>query len=97
MNDMKKLLLLFAAFLMVSCGASMKSDCDTHPDGYYRVLVYPDSILPLASQTINGVVNTVRVVEIDSCEYLVGRDMITHKGNCKYCEERRKRTANAER
>lgn len=41
----------------------------------------------------------VRVVIIDSCEYLVGSRSIgyqgygymSHKGNCKYCAERRKR------
>lgn len=41
----------------------------------------------------------VRVVIIDSCEYLIGNRSIgyqgygylSHKGNCKYCAERRKR------
>ena len=28
--------------------------------------------------------------EIDSCEYIVASYRITHKGNCKYCAERRK-------
>lgn len=40
-----------------------------------------------------------KVVTIDSCEYLIGGDSspyqgydyMTHKGNCKYCAERRKR------
>lgn len=36
------------------------------------------------------------VIEIDSCEYIttksnVQRDLLTHKGNCKYCEERRRK------
>ena len=35
------------------------------------------------------------VVEIDSCEYIgnssfYNRDLFSHKGNCKYCAERRK-------
>lgn len=35
------------------------------------------------------------VVEIDSCEYIGTaysdmRDMFAHKGNCKFCKERRK-------
>ena len=44
-----------------------------------------------------------RVIEIDSCEYLIRRmyetsghrgygfGLMSHKGNCKFCEERRKR------
>ncbi len=27
---------------------------------------------------------------IDSCEYITGAYKISHKGNCKYCAERRK-------
>lgn len=32
------------------------------------------------------------VIEVDNCEYLIGTQgyggYLTHKGNCKYCEER---------
>lgn len=41
--------------------------------------------------------SSYQIVEIDSCEYIYltrrpwGSEMaIAHKGNCKYCEERRK-------
>ena len=42
---------------------------------------------------------SLRTVVIDSCEYLIGRradgyngyGFMVHKGNCKYCAERRKR------
>lgn len=36
--------------------------------------------------------NHFELVEIDSCEYLIGTGhaYITHKGNCKYCEARKK-------
>ena len=42
--------------------------------------------------------NYYRVIEIDSCEYIVysyskvyqGYGFMSHKGNCKYCEQRRK-------
>ena len=27
---------------------------------------------------------------IDSCEYVIGAYKLAHKGNCKYCAERRK-------
>lgn len=30
------------------------------------------------------------VIEMDSCEYLRGLHHLSHKGNCKFCEARRK-------
>lgn len=41
----------------------------------------------------------LRIIVIDSCEYLIGSKYepgtgygyLAHKGNCKYCAERRKR------
>lgn len=34
------------------------------------------------------------VIEIDSCEYIYGKrgysSVLVHKGNCKYCEKRKK-------
>lgn len=30
------------------------------------------------------------ITTIDSCEYVTGVYIISHKGNCKYCAERRK-------
>lgn len=32
-----------------------------------------------------------RVVEIDSCEYILDHYMLAHKGNCKYCQERNRK------
>lgn len=29
-------------------------------------------------------------IVIDSCEYIEGYQRLAHKGNCKYCKERRK-------
>lgn len=28
---------------------------------------------------------------IDSCEYVIGYHLLAHKGNCKFCAERRKK------
>lgn len=41
-------------------------------------------------------VNDIFIIEYDSCEYLTfrtygGSIVYTHKGNCKYCEERSKK------
>ena len=30
-------------------------------------------------------------IEIDSCQYIIGYNVLAHKGNCKYCTERRKK------
>lgn len=27
-------------------------------------------------------------LEIDSCQYIVGYNVLAHKGNCRFCEER---------
>lgn len=29
-------------------------------------------------------------VEIDSCQYIIGYNVLAHKGNCRFCAERRK-------
>lgn len=30
-------------------------------------------------------------IELDSCEYVVGVYQFAHKGNCRFCEERRQK------
>lgn len=41
--------------------------------------------------------NTLQLIEIDSCEYLYGNwgssTVLAHKGNCKYCIERTKKSS----
>lgn len=32
-----------------------------------------------------------RTIIIDSCEYIRGRDKLAHKGNCRFCKERRQK------
>jgi len=34
--------------------------------------------------------NSYSVIEIDSCEYIEGYSLLTHKGNCRYCIIRNK-------
>ena len=48
----------------------------------------PDAILP-----VEGLQETSKcqVVIIDSCEYLRWDYGLSHKGNCKYCAERRRK------
>ena len=30
-------------------------------------------------------------IEIDSCQYVVGYNVLAHKGNCRFCKERRQK------
>ena len=43
---------------------------------------------PVGGNTLTTVYQTIM---IDSCEYIVGTYKMAHKGNCKYCGERRKK------
>lgn len=46
-----------------------------NPDGSYR--------------TSNS--SNLRTVVIDSCEYVNGNNRLAHKGNCRFCKERRQK------
>lgn len=37
------------------------------------------------------VIGGYSVVDIDSCEYIKGLSRIAHKGNCRFCKERRQK------
>ena len=43
---------------------------------------------PVGGSTLTTAFQTIM---IDSCEYIVGASKMAHKGNCKYCNERRKK------
>jgi len=30
-------------------------------------------------------------VDIDSCQYVIGYNVLAHKGNCRFCKERRQK------
>ena len=48
---------------------------------------------PVAIKTKYGL--TFEIIEVDHCEYVITaqgrRGYMAHKGNCKYCEERREK------
>lgn len=84
---MKKIFILISIlFAMVSCNEQPDTNI------YHEVERTND-----VYRVYNDV--NVRVVIIDSCEYLIGSKSmsyqgfgyLSHKGNCKYCAERRKR------
>jgi len=78
---MKKILLLFLIIITTSCDYNRPSQEGTVSQKDNSVIKLEDYVW-----------STTKVVEYDSCEYiLIFGDGITHKGNCKYCEERRKK------
>lgn len=90
---MKKILILATIlFVMISCNE--QPDTNVYHEAkitndVYKVNIKSDNYPPIS----------LHVVVIDSCEYLIGKTgedykgygYLTHKGNCKYCAERRKR------
>lgn len=83
---MKKIFILSILFAMISCGEQPDTNI------YHKVEKTND--VYRVYDDLN-----VRVVIIDSCEYLIGSRTVgyqgygylSHKGNCKYCAEHRKR------
>ena len=39
----------------------------------------------------NGTPLGYTYVELDSCEYIAGFNQLAHKGNCRFCKERRQK------
>ena len=84
---MKKIfILLVFAISLIACSLESKPDTNVYHEAEKTNDVY----------TVDGL--RLRTVVIDSCEYLIGRKLsgdygfgyLSHKGNCKYCAERRK-------
>ena len=84
---MKKIfILLVFAISLIACSLESKHATNVYHEAERTSDVYIVNKLHL------------RTVVIDSCEYLIGRELsgdyglgyLSHKGNCKYCAERRK-------
>lgn len=92
---MKKIFILVVVlFAIISCNEQPDTNI------YHKVERTNDVYkVNVVSNTDNNQMLSLRVVVIDSCEYLIGRyhagyngyGYLSHKGNCKYCAERRKR------
>ena len=91
---MKKIFILISIlFAMVSC--SEQPDTNIYHEVEKTNDVYKVNVASTGCEQITN----LRVVVIDSCEYLIGHfrngydgyGYLSHKGNCKYCAERRKR------
>lgn len=80
----KTQLIAFAYVLLVAvifCG------CDDMNRAEERSKVFKTAV------EVNGY--QISIIEFDSCQYLISgvgySQMMTHKGNCKFCEERSKK------
>jgi hypothetical protein len=62
--------------ILLALTALMMVGCDWNSD--YEVNPHKDGIL-------------YGVIVIDSCEYIRGTSRLAHKGNCRFCKERRQK------
>jgi hypothetical protein len=87
---MKKLLLLIVLSLLVSCDDEIETTRTESEENSYLKFEY--------LKFWYGTTDEYHIQEIDGCEYILvnGREnsepALTHKGNCKYCVERNKKT-----
>lgn len=68
-------------FLLVLTILLMFSCTKRNPDGSF-ILNRPENDRALGNPTL---------IVVDSCEYIAWGHGLAHKGNCKYCAERRKK------
>ena len=81
MKTMTKCTLLAAA---VTC--TMLAGCDSE-----------EGIQEYKRKEVKRLCENLQVIDYDGCEYLLYKpghfeSLLTHKGNCKYCEQRRNKT-----
>lgn len=96
MATVRKILTIVLFILMLIAMAISLVSCDCDNTSYNQTQVKENENTGEVTYIIRGV--ELHVVEIDGCEYLIGHryitdgseGYITHKGNCKYCEERRR-------
>ena len=74
---MKTLIYIFLSLILISCNAreNIKNYIKNLPE---------EKII-----RVNSV--NYKIITIDSCEYVKTINQLAHKGNCKYCAERRKK------
>ena len=78
---MKKVFLFaLAAVMMAGCGGDAKNPQEgSEQEQEYKLSTFS---------------NVVKVVNIDSCEYIISHvnsgQVVVHKQNCRFCEQRRK-------
>ena len=89
MKDMERVLLIIVSFLfLISC------------DNRTEEQIWKDYQAKQEKARQDSIFKGFDVIVIDSCEYLIKREsqsasqrgygFMSHKGNCKFCEERKK-------
>lgn len=103
MQKIRKILAVILGVLMLIFIALAIVSCSEQPDtNVYHKVEKTNDVYKVKADIINlseeyGDI-CLRTVVIDSCEYLIGSGhetskgfgYLSHKGNCKYCEERRR-------
>lgn len=86
-------ILIVAALLFVCCGTGNSNREHIHIEKSSAVWKVFEGDLEKTTvrDTVGGGYGTFYVAEISGCEYVVGTNCITHKGNCKPCAERKKK------
>ena len=78
----KKLLLIMMTGLLLSCVSRTEDTNSQEKRSFIKHYTVRDD-----ETCVSG---TFYVIEVDGCEYVAGTNSLAHKGNCKFCEERRK-------
>lgn len=92
---MKKIILIaILAITLSNCGGSLEEPNTIHTAQEEIDNLPLRSVNSLGKFPYNSTIDELTVMTIDNCEYIVcnansNSDItITHKGNCKYCEEK---------
>ena len=73
---MKTLIYIFLSLMLISCNVKENN-----------IKNLPEE----KTKTIRVNSYDYKIITIDSCEYITTINQLAHKGNCKYCAERRKK------
>lgn len=56
-----------------------------------HIILLALAALMMAGCDNNGKPLGYSYIELDSCEYIAGLNQLAHKGNCRFCKERRQK------
>ena len=56
-----------------------------------KIILLAFTALMMVGCNNNGKPLGYSYLELDSCEYISGLNQLAHKGNCRFCKERRQR------
>lgn len=76
---MKTLIYIFLSLTLISCNVRD------------NIKNYIKNLPEEKTKTIRVNSYDYKIITIDSCEYITTINQLAHKGNCKYCAERRKK------